>query len=54
MNLIIEVLTGGVRGGTSILFAALGESIAEHAGVVNLGTEGSILAGDWLVMQPLR
>ncbi len=45
MNLIIEVLTGGVRGGTSILFAALGESIAERAGVVNLGTEGSILAG---------
>jgi general nucleoside transport system permease protein len=45
MNLISEVLTGGVRGGTSILFAALGESISERAGVVYLGTEGSMLAG---------
>jgi general nucleoside transport system permease protein len=45
MNLVTEVLTGGVRGGTSILFAALGESISERAGVVYLGTEGSMLAG---------
>lgn len=45
MSLGSEVLTGGVRGGTSILFAALGESICELAGVVYLGTEGSMLAG---------
>jgi simple sugar transport system permease protein len=45
MNLFVEVSTGGVRGGTSILFAALGETIAERAGVINLGTEGSMLAG---------
>jgi general nucleoside transport system permease protein len=45
MNLVTEVLTGGVRGGTSILFAALGESISERAGVVYLGTEGSMLSG---------
>ena len=45
MSLGGEVLTGGVRGGTSILFAALGESICERAGVVYLGTEGSMLAG---------
>lgn len=45
MSLPIEVLTGAVRGGTSILYAATGESVAETAGVVNLGTEGSMLIG---------
>jgi ABC-type uncharacterized transport system permease subunit len=44
-SLALEVSTGAVRGGTSILFAALGETIAERAGVINLGTEGSVLAG---------
>ena len=45
MNLLLEVLSGGVRGATSILYAALGETVSERAGVVNLGTEGSMLAG---------
>ena len=45
MSLGIEVATGAVRGGTSILYAAIGESVAETAGVVNLGTEGSMLVG---------
>ena len=45
MNLGLTVATGAVRGGTSILFAALGETIAERAGVVNLGTEGNLLMG---------
>jgi simple sugar transport system permease protein len=45
MNLGLTVATGAVRGGTSILFAALGETIAERAGVVNLGVEGSMLCG---------
>ena len=39
------VLTGAVAGGTSILFATLGELVAERSGVINLGTEGSMLAG---------
>lgn len=45
MSLVLEVSTGAVRGGTSILFAALGETISERAGVINLGTEGSMLCG---------
>ncbi len=43
--LVVAVLAAGVRGGTSILFAALGETISERAGVINVGTEGSMLCG---------
>ncbi|MEZ5412090.1 MAG: ABC transporter permease [Acidimicrobiales bacterium] len=43
--LLESVLTGAVRGGTSILYPTLGEVISERAGVVNLGTEGCMLAG---------
>lgn len=43
--MIEAILAGAVRGGSSIMFAALGETISERAGVINLGTEGSMLAG---------
>lgn len=43
--LLVDVLAGGVRGGTAIMFAALGETVSERAGVVNLGTEGCMLLG---------
>lgn len=45
MSLIIDVMSGGVRGGTSIMYAGLGETVSERAGVINLGTEGSMLLG---------
>jgi ABC-type uncharacterized transport system permease subunit len=43
--MIEAVLTGAVSGGTSIVFAGVGETISERAGVTNLGCEGSMLAG---------
>lgn len=44
-DLITDVLAGGVRGGTAIMLAALGETLCERAGIVNLGTEGCMLVG---------
>jgi ABC-type uncharacterized transport system permease subunit len=39
------VLTGAVAGGTSLLYTTAGETISERSGVINLGTEGSMLCG---------
>lgn len=43
--MIVDILVGAFRGGTSILYAGLGETVSERAGVVNLGTEGNMLVG---------
>jgi ABC-type uncharacterized transport system permease subunit len=42
---IEQALIGGVDAGTVILLPALGELISQRAGVINLGTEGALLAG---------
>ncbi len=39
------VLTGAIRSGTSVLYATLGETVTERAGVTNLGTEGCMIMG---------
>lgn len=41
----IAILATGVIAGTPILLAALGETLAELAGVLNLGVEGMMLIG---------
>lgn len=43
--MIIILLAAGVRTGTAILLATLGEIITERAGVLNLGVEGMMLMG---------
>ncbi len=44
-SLVIILLTTAVTAGTPLLFSALGEILAEKAGVLNLGVEGMMLAG---------
>jgi general nucleoside transport system permease protein len=44
-SLVVQVLAQAVVYGTPILFAALGELLAERSGVLNLGVEGMMLVG---------
>ncbi len=45
IDTIVAILVATMRAGTPLLFAALGELIAEKSGVLNLGIEGMMLAG---------
>lgn len=42
---MVPFLEAAVRTATPLAFAALGELVAERAGVINLGLEGTIIAG---------
>jgi simple sugar transport system permease protein len=45
MNFWVNILSAGVSNGTALLFATMGELLAERAGVLNLGVEGMMLIG---------
>lgn len=44
-HLLISLLSGMLVAGTPLIYAALGELIAERSGVLNLGVEGMMLLG---------
>lgn len=45
LSFLINIIGAGLRTGTPLLFATLGELITERAGVLNLGVEGMMLVG---------
>ncbi len=44
---IVTVLTAAIPIAMPVLYAALGEAVAERAGVLNIGIEGMMLIGSW-------
>jgi ABC-type uncharacterized transport system permease subunit len=44
-SLVVVLIASGVAYGTPLLFASLGELLAERSGVLNLGVEGMMLVG---------
>ncbi|MDQ1700959.1 MAG: ral nucleoside transport system permease protein [Frankiaceae bacterium] len=44
-SVVVTIAAGAIAGGTSILFAGLGETLSERSGVINVGTEGTMLVG---------
>ncbi len=45
MNTVTDFLDASVRSATPLLLAALGETVSERSGVINVGLEGTIIAG---------
>ena len=45
MSTAADFLSASVRNATPLLLAALGETVAERSGVINVGLEGAIIAG---------
>jgi ABC-type uncharacterized transport system permease subunit len=48
LALLVGILAAGIRLSMAIAFAALGETVAQRAGVLNVGIEGIMLLGAFL------
>ena len=44
-HLLVAILSGTLIAATPLIFAAVGELVAERSGVLNLGVEGRMLIG---------
>ena len=45
MDLVVDILIGIIIAATPLVFAAIGELVAEKSGVLNLGVEGMMIVG---------
>ena len=45
MELIVAILSGAIVYAVSVLYAGIGETFTERAGIMNLGVEGVMLMG---------
>jgi simple sugar transport system permease protein len=45
LNVLVGILTSGIRLATPYLYAAIGETFSQRSGVLNLGVEGQMLLG---------
>jgi ABC-type uncharacterized transport system permease subunit len=47
-SFLIGILAGGIRLATAYLYAAIGETLGQRSGVLNLGVEGQMLMGAFM------
>lgn len=45
MSLVISLLSGAIVYAVSVMYAGIGETFSERAGIMNLGVEGIMLMG---------
>lgn len=54
MQVLLGILTSGIRLATPYLYAAIGETFGQRSGVLNLGVEGQMLVGAFAAFYVVR